>query len=333
MSKKTHPALVGAFVLGALALAIAGVITFGSGHFFRAAERYVLYFEGSVKGLNVGAPVVFRGVQVGSVVQILIEFDERDLSFRIPVIIEILPDRFTQVCCEDNGQSLQHQVGTPQFINLMVERGLRAQLQMQSLVTGQLLVLFDMLPEREPRLVDAPSAYPQLPTIPSHFEQWTRAIEELPLYEMAHKALAILEGIEHLVRSPDLGEALHDARTTLVEVQKLVRSMDHRLEGTDQQLRATLESARQLLANLDAQLMPLTDALTQTARSGQGALEETRRAMNALEGVAGEDSSLRYHLEATLAEIAAAARSLRTLSDYLERHPDALLRGKGGASP
>lgn len=333
MSKKTHPALVGAFVLGALALAIAGIITFGSGHFFRAAERYVLYFEGSVKGLNVGAPVVFRGVQVGSVVQILIEFDERDLSFRIPVVIEILPERFTQVCCEESGQSLQQQVGTPQFIDLMVERGLRAQLQMQSLVTGQLLVMFDMLPEREPRLVEAPSAYPQLPTIPSHFEQWTRAIEELPLHEMAFKALAILEGIERFVQSPDLGEALRDVRTTLVEVQRLVRSMEQRLEGTDQQLRATLESARQMLANLDAQLMPLTEALTQTARSGQGALEETRRAMSALEGAAGEDSSLRYHLETTLAEIAAAARSLRTLSDYLERHPDALLRGKGGAQP
>ncbi|WP_429884777.1 MlaD family protein [Geoalkalibacter halelectricus] len=332
MSKKVNPALVGGFVLGALALALAAVIIFGGGHLFRATERYVLYFDGSVKGLNVGAPVVFRGVQVGSVVQIRIEFDERDLNFRIPVVIEVLPDRFTQVCCEENGVSRELQVGTQEFIDLMVEAGLRAQLQMQSLVTGQLLVNIDLLPERSPRLVDVPTPYPQLPTIPSHLEQFTRTLEELPLDEIVHKFIGVLDGLEQLVRSPELGEALGDLRTTLADVQSLVRGMEQRLAGTDEQLRATLESARLMLTNLDGQLTPLAEILGEAAQAGQGALEETRQAMSALKETVGQDSSLSMQLESTLAEVAAAARSLRILSDFLERHPDALLRGKGGPS-
>ncbi|KIH77680.1 paraquat-inducible protein B [Geoalkalibacter ferrihydriticus] len=332
MSKKVNPALVGAFVLGALALSLAAVIIFGGGHFFRATERYVLYFDGSVKGLNVGAPVVFRGVQVGSVVQIRIEFDERDLSFRIPVMIEVQPDRFIRVCCDKDEVTQEMDVGTEEFIELMVERGLRAQLQLQSIVTGQLLVNIDLLPDRPPRLVDVPTRHPQLPTIPSPLEQWTRTIEELPLDEIVHKVVGVLDGLEKLVQSPDFGETLHDVRATLSDVQSLVRGMEQRLEGTDQELRATLDSARLLLTNLDRQLLPLAEVLGDAAQAGQSALDETRQTMTAIKETVAQDSSLRFQLESTLAEVAAAARSLRILSDFLERHPDALLRGKGGAS-
>ncbi|WP_305045513.1 MlaD family protein [Geoalkalibacter sp.] len=333
MSKKANPALVGAFVLGALALVVTAVIIFGGGHFFRPTERYMLYFEGSVKGLNVGAPVMFRGVQVGSVVEIRIEFDESDLSFRIPVTIEVLPDRFTQVCCENQGTNRPLEIGTQEFIDLMVAQGLRAQLQSQSFVTGQLLVLIDLFPERPPRFAEVETPYPQLPTIPSGFEELTRTLEELPLAEIAHKLVATLEGIEQFVRSPQLGETLRGVGETLEEVKNLVGGMEGRLDRADRELSATLKTTRDLLTHLDGRLQPLADQWGQTAQAGQEALEETRRVMAALGETLGEESLLHVQLERALGELAGAARALRDLSEYLERHPDALLRGKGGTSP
>jgi len=333
MSKKANPALVGGFVLGALALAVVAVMIFGSGRLFHQTERYVLYFQGSMTGLDVGSPVVFRGVEVGNVVDIRIEFDDRNLTFRIPVIIEIFPERFSRSAgmASDAAQTTETNGGN--IIDRMVRHGLCAQLQLQSFVTGQLLILIDIFPNRPSRLVQVKTPYPQLPTTPSNLEQLTRTLEKFPINEIATKLVATLEGIERFVNSPELGDTLQEVGATLAEIKRLAHSMGESLSGANQKLTVTLESAQTLLTHLDEQLQPLAAQWSETARAGQNAMEKTGQAMSTVEQAVNGDSNLRFQLENALTEIAAAARSLRTLSDYLDRHPDALLRGKQGNQP
>ena len=138
MSVKASKALIGAFVLAALALAIAGVALFGTGKLFVPQKKYVMYFDGSVKGLSVGAPVVFRGVRIGSVTDISLQEDIEEMTVRIPVVAQINLNKFRMT--GEGGEGSDN-------LRDLIDRGLRAQLQYQSIVTGQRMVGFDFYPK------------------------------------------------------------------------------------------------------------------------------------------------------------------------------------------
>ncbi|MBE9545464.1 MAG: MCE family protein, partial [Proteobacteria bacterium] len=164
--KQASKTLIGIFIIGAVVLAVTGVIIFGSGRFFKKANLYVIYFSGSVKGLQVGAPVSFRGTQIGEVKDIITAFDYRDLSLLIPVIIEMDLTKFTVIAPE---QKRDH-------LDLMIEKGLRGRLEMQSLVTGQLLIDFDFYPDSPVNLAakDLPGLdinFKELPSIESDIQK------------------------------------------------------------------------------------------------------------------------------------------------------------------
>jgi paraquat-inducible protein B len=169
MSKPASKALIGGFVVGAIGLVIAGVLIFGSAKFLQETFKFVMYFEGSVKNLNVGSPVVFRGVKIGTVTDILLRYDPEDMSIKIPVIIEIEPDRVEVI------GGIPREPDPELTISELVERGLRAMLQMQSFVTGQLMVELDFHPDKPIKLVGGDTGYPEIPTIPSPPQ---RAIQE-----------------------------------------------------------------------------------------------------------------------------------------------------------
>src|SRR6478609_6690502 len=137
MSTRANPKLIGGFVLGAIALVIIGLLAFGSGQYFAPKGKAVLYFAGSLAGLDVGSPVTFRGVKVGTVNKIVIQYDIRQQKLRIPVYIELDPAKFQIVSGARSGVNIKE----------LVQRGLRARLQIQSLVTGQTSVDFDFYPD------------------------------------------------------------------------------------------------------------------------------------------------------------------------------------------
>ena len=145
MSKPANKTMIGTFVVVAVVLAVAAVVLFGSGKFFQQTERWIVFFEGSVKGLNVGSPVVFRGVQIGQVTDIIVGFDTAKIEVIIPVIFEIDPEKFKDI-------GLRVERSDEEMVRALIERGLRAQLQMQSMVTGQLVINIDFLPNTEARL-------------------------------------------------------------------------------------------------------------------------------------------------------------------------------------
>lgn len=192
MSKKANKTVLGVFVVGAVVLLTIGISVFGSGMLFKKSDKYVLFFEGSVKGLSAGAPVVFRGVKIGSVQDVSLLFDPGTKDVYIPVIIEV---ELSLV------KGLLENVGYPDY-KRWIEEGLRARLDIQSFVTGQLLVAFDFYPDQPARLFGVIKQYPELPTLPVAPDIFA-VMDQLPVKEIARNLQETVAGVNRLVNSDD----------------------------------------------------------------------------------------------------------------------------------
>ena len=266
MSRQASKTLIGGFVVGAVALAVAGILVFGSGRFLKQTFRFVTYFEGSVKGLKIGSSVVFRGVKIGSVTNILLRYDPGDMSVQIPVILEIEPDRVEVV------GGIPAEPDPEASIGQLVERGLRAQLLMPSLVTGQLMVELDFHPDKPARLVGGDTGYPEIPTIPSPLKELSRRIEKVPIEEIFQKLLAAVEGIEEIVNSPDVKGIISSLNLASEDISKLVRNIDGKIEplasnkeDVGSSIERTLGDTQKLVRNINAQIKPLASSIKETA--------------------------------------------------------------------
>ncbi|MGD9181008.1 MAG: MlaD family protein [Desulfobacterales bacterium] len=286
--------------------------------------------------MNVGSPVVFRGVQIGQVTDIIVNFNPSDISVNIPVIFETDPSRFRRVGPEVITEEREAYMA-------LISNGLRAQLQMQSLVTGQLMINVDFLPDTPAKLYGVenadlgPNVKPwwEIPTIPTPLQELEKAIGELNIKEIAEDVRRAMDGIAKLATSPDLHASIGDLRQTMTDVQNLVRNIDSKVEplatGIDQTLveaRAGIGDARKLITNIDEQTTPLLSRVRKATGSVQNALAQADTTLKSIEGLVEEGSKLRYEVSAALREVGAASRSVRVLADFIEQHPDAILRGR-----
>jgi paraquat-inducible protein B len=346
MSRKANPKLIGAFVVGAIVLMVAGVMIFGGTRLFRQSETYVLFFEGSLKGLNVGASVTLKGVRVGSVTNVKVMLDPETLNFFTPVYVELLPDRIATVPvhgAEARREAMGEDATPDEVIDLFVQRGLRGQLTLQSLLTGQLMVALDFHPGSPVYLAGLDRELPEIPTIPSDMQQIAKALENLDLKGITDKVHKTLDGVERLATSPELQESIHSLNQTLkdfgVLAQNLngrVQPLSSRLDETMQDLQSALasaeralEDARVLVRHVDDKVDPLAASLDGTLKGAQETLAEARNVLiTADEEVLGETSGVRYQLTRTLAELREAARAIRELAQFLENRPDAIIRGR-----
>ena len=314
MSRQPNKTLIGAFVVGAVALAVAGLFIFSSGKFLKERRTFVLYFDGSLKGLDVGAPINFKGIKVGSVTDIKVQLESEDFTdIRIPVLIEIEPDMIKESSAlkkQDGYQKWSERKKEMQrageVMKLMIDRGLRAQLISQSVVTGKLMIDLDFYPDKPARFVAADSEYPEIPTIPSRLDEIAKAIEEIPFKELIAKATLTIEGIERLVNAPELKDTIVTLRETIQDLRTLVKNLDDGVDGLTSNVENTLKKTSEALVQA-----------TNTLTAVQGELKDTTPV-------------IRYELSNSLKELADAARSLNALTDYLQRNPESLLRGKGG---
>jgi paraquat-inducible protein B len=324
MKKRISPTLIGAFVVGAIALTVAAVIVFGSGRFFTERYKFVAFFEGSVFGLSQGAPVICKGVKVGTVTGIELLSDPEDLMVQIAVFFETESERIHVL-------GRRPTFDTRERIKRMIEHGLRAQLEMQSILTRQMMVVLDFHPDTPVRLVGIKTGYPEVPTIRSPMQELMEKVERLPLEEIANSIRNALEGIEEVIHSPEVAESLEALKGTLLAAQNLVNHVDQQVDPLVQSLEGTLRDTRSLVKNVDARVDPLASGLGQTLEAAHLAIIEAQGTIATIESSAREDSPLVQELTTALAELSAASRSLRLLADYLEQHPEALLRGKGGS--
>jgi paraquat-inducible protein B len=357
MRQRANPAVIGGFVVGAVALIVIAVLLLGRGRFLTEQRTSVLYFEDSVEGLSVGAPVTFQGVRIGAVRYIQVQYLPREGEFRVPVFIDIEPGRVKEVGVE--GRPREGEA----FLKSLIERGLRAQLQLQSLVTGQLSVQLSFHPATPVRLVGGEGDVPEIPTIPMALAQASATvqrlierIEQLPLDQLFAHLLGTMQGLDQLVNAPevfavlrsldhtvatlqrlisrvdgqvpglldDVGGTVTATRTVLTDVQQLVRRIDGHVtpladsvKETLGTARATLRDGQQFLRHVDGRVDRLTDGLEETSEAAQATLGQVQRRLDT-------------QLVNALQEVSAAARAIRVLADYLERNPNALLFGKGG---
>ena len=332
MSKQASPTVIGGFVVGAVALVVAGVLIFGSGKFFTHTSPAIMYFEGNVQGLQVGAALKFRGVPIGSVTDIKAKIDAKALKFRIPVFVE-----FTQGTIE-----MEHaETRTPrEALSALVEQGLRAQLQAESMVTGQLFVQLDFYPDAPPKQVaiDPATQLVEIPTIPTTLEQVSQTlhtainkIAELPIEQIVSNLEGALSNINKLVNAPEVLEAVRNLNTTLTDVRQLVQRTDKQVEPLTSSAAKAMENVNKLTQSIDGQVASLTASLKDTSGVARGALEQTRETMAAVQDFTAPSSPVRYELVKTLKELSDTARSLRVLADYLERHPNAVVFGRNEA--
>jgi paraquat-inducible protein B len=324
MGRKANPTLIGAFVVGAIALVVAGLLVFGSGQMFKRTRKFVCFFTGAVDGLNVGAPVKFKGVEIGSVVDIRLrlegqpEVDPQQLAkgLRIPVIIELDEGKLV-------GRGAVAFTTNPARFKQAIDAGLRAQLNSQSLVTGLLFVQLDFRPDTPADFVLPPgSEYAEIPTVPTALEQvrsaaehLMRRLDQLDVEAIVRSVTEAVDGVNHLVNAPALKATIESLPETVANVNKAVGSV------------------RDFTTRLDTQAGPFLASLKTTSDRTNEALVQMRTTLQTVQVFVDPGSPLASQITSALQELTSAARSVRLLADYLERNPSAVVRGKDVKNP
>jgi paraquat-inducible protein B len=293
-------------------------------------------------------------VPVGSVSNIQMHFDYATKGITILVYTEFEKARVVTANVYDElvktlGNQTQYTV-----MKELIGRGLRAQLEMQSFVTGQLQIALDFYPDKPMIYKGIDNSVMEIPTIPTPLQEITKKLESLPIEEILSGVNLAMDGIAKLFQSPDLKESVANLNVALKDVQSLVRNVDAQVKPLSTGLTETIRDTQKLVKNADSQVASLGANLNEAIGDGRkliqnadgsvssvkanlnaainaaaSALVEAEKLIKDLGDSAREDSMILYQITKTLHEVEKAARSLGTLTDYLERHPEALLGGKG----
>jgi paraquat-inducible protein B len=319
MSRNANPVAVGAFVFGILILAFLMLLFFSGGHWWSKRDRYVLIYDTSVKGLNVGAPVTIKGVKIGEVTEIKARMYGDSLNIFNTVAIDIDPKML-----EREGQ----RESTSELIDELIKRGLCAQLRLQSLLTGLLYVDVDFRPDKLPQIKQVPSPYQQIPTTPTDLEQLTHDLEAIDINKLGENLQSIVNGVNKFVNDDSLQNIVKNVEQTLVAVRqsadavklqanRFSNAMVPLAEHGDQTVQDLNRTLPQLIAKLDETLLTLQKTAV--------ALEKTSSNTTYL---TSEDSPLLYRIESAATSVNSAAEQVRRLADTLEHQPEALIYGK-----
>ena len=209
MIRKANKIKIGAFVVGAVILLITAILIFGSGALFKQPDKYIIFFDGSVKGLSVGAPVNFRGVKIGNVSSIDLVYNAKTKDVLIPVVINVELARV---------KGMPDPIGYPDYEQL-IQDGLRAKLEVQNFISGQLMLGFDFFPQDQKKIYNIVKNYPELPALPISPDIF-EIMNEMPIKEITTNLSQAVTGINRLVNS----EGIMDLNTTLGEITKSARS-------------------------------------------------------------------------------------------------------------
>ncbi|MBN8550614.1 MAG: MCE family protein [Deltaproteobacteria bacterium] len=302
MSKQANPFTIGIFVIGAVVLLVAGLIVFGSGSYFQKRTLGIMYFDGSVNGLKVGAPVALRGVQIGQVTNIKLRASQENLTFRIPVTFELDPASIQQI----DPQHLE----LHEYVDALIHKGLRGQLQSQSMVTGLLFINLDFYPDTPARFVSTDSPLPQIPTIPSKLEEISKSLESLPIRE-----------------------TLNQLNETVVAINKIIdtdqaRAVVPKLDGALDEAHSVLAHADDILTVVQNHIGPTAQSVESAAHAAAGASKAAENVLTDAQSLVSEDSEFRFRASELLKNLSTTLSSVRTFFDYMDRDPNSVIFGK-----
>jgi len=320
VSKQVSKTAIGAFVIGALVLVVAAVVIVGSGKLFSKTIPCIFYFDGSVQGLSVGAAAIKKEVQVGEVKEINLTFDPEQVELTIPVRAVLFPETVTFAKGERGLHNFKR----------AIERGLRAQLQTQSLITGQLMVTLDFYSDK-PARYHGNGAELEIPTVPTVIEQFSQVLKGIKFDEILSKLTRVVEGIEKVVNAPELASSLKSLDAALKDVRTLAHNLDSRIDPLAGSLTSTVDEYGRLAKNLNAEIANMSGVLEKTLASAQATAEKMEKTLSNSAAITADGSPVMHELTRSLRELSDAAQSMRTLADYLERNPESVIFGKGGS--
>jgi paraquat-inducible protein B len=325
MSRQANPTLIGAFVLGALALAVVATLLLAGGGWLSERHQHVMYFEGAAQNLQVGAPVMFLGVKVGTVKQIQLGLDADNHKFVVPVTIEVLP----HVVRTRGGAPVD--LSNHATVRDLVNRGLRARLRMQSLLTGQLYVDLDFHPDKPAHFVALDAGVSEIPTIRTAVQELTAKLEVFPIEKFLNDVAAISAAANALLSAQGTQELPRRLQATLRHLDALATRLDMQAGPVLDEARKALLAAQVALEKLGVAtdrvaILAATDSAVVQNMTRAG--EELAQAAAAMHALAAQESPTVRQINAALQEIARAADALRKLTETLEEQPDAIYRGK-----
>jgi paraquat-inducible protein B len=313
---------VGAFVLGAVTLVIGAVVLFSSAGWLQKHDRFSIYFPGSVRGLNPGAPITFRGIKIGEVMEVKALLTGKPDP---PIQIEVVVDFIGDIVEAPPGITRPFEgMKTSEFAKALIERGIRGKLQSQSLLTGQKYVEFDFLPDEPARLSGLNPRYPELPTTPTalekmgdKFEQFSSKLAELPLDQMLEDVRKAIQSLRELLEEPELRGAFRKADRAMGE-----------LSPTLAEARQTLADARKLLDTVGTEVEGTSGSARETLAEVHRTLDRAGRTLDQLDRTLGGADEARVSATRTLDELERTLKALRNLVDYVQTHPEAVVIGK-----
>lgn len=311
---------VGAFVLGGLVLGLAAIVMFGKFNLFNPSVRAAVIFQNSIAGLSVGAPVTFRGVRVGAVDGIGIQYDTKTRIAYIPVTVTIDPGH--AILGKRGGDTID--------LPDLVAHGLRAELNVQSFVTGQSEIDLDFDPTSPPILHEDVTKLPEIPTRQSTFQRATEQLSQLPLRQLADDTTATLRSLRGVTEklNTNLPPVIDSLKATLDKSGQTVDSANAAIKTLQSRLDTTLAAITQVADTGNQQL-------TQRGAELHALLMTTNQSITQMHGLLGDLKSItsdraadRANVDATLRDLAAAAASLRGFANDVEHNPQLLLTGR-----
>jgi paraquat-inducible protein B len=331
MSKPVNPYTIGAFLVGSVTLLIVAILIFGSGQLLKKKTEYVIYFDGALNGLNVGAPVKLQGVQIGTVKEISLELDQNATRISKPVVIEIDPE----VVLDSSGHPFQGATTLEESqknAKRLIDAGLKAQLQTQSLLTGLLFVEVNFHRNKPLNLTGLNyKNLPELPSVPSTEDQLKNTADEiltqfrqLPITDIAKDLTITLKEVRNMMTSDDLKKNRVALTNTLVETEQLIASLNRNLVPLLTNMNNTVTDTRTMMQGFSRDIKPILISTEKALNTATNLLLESNRTLSSMEAITLPDGPLWQSLET----VRSAALSTKNLTDYLELHPDSIIYGK-----
>lgn len=316
-SKNTSFA-IGAFIVGAIALIFVALLFFSGGKFFSEKEKVIMYFEGSVQGLQIGAPVKLKGVELGQITDIQINFQNDNKTIVNAVTADLVMKRINSKGTRINSS----------FFDEAIKNGMRAQLNFQSFLTGLLYVELDFYPDTPVKLYGLQNDYRELPTVATQFEELSKSFAEMDIKGTVSHINDVAIELNNIIKSGQIQTTIKNINNAAVSIEKTSNSVNLRITQLSQNIEKTRTEIDKLLAELNARTPELAKSIDKSLKDLSYSLEQVNKTAASIDGTVSEDAPLINQLNTTLNEISRSAQAFRSLTETLEQQPESVLRGK-----
>ena len=317
-TKKNTSLAIGAFIVGAVLLVFVALIFFSGGRLFAEKDRVIMYFSGSVQGLQVGAPIKLKGVVLGQINDIQINFQSDNKTIVTAVTADLVMERISSEGAEIDSD----------FIVNAVDNGLRAQLNYQSFLTGLLYVELDFYPDSELKLYELEEDYAEIPTIGTSFEEISDRFQELDLKGLVNNVNDLAEQISTIVGDGQVQKTLTNFNQLVVSLEATSNNLNGEITQMSGQMTQTLSELNTLIGQLNTATPKIAETLDKSLQELQASLSNFDDATANVNYLLSDDSILVNQISRTLEDVSRSAQAFRSLSETLEQQPEALLRGR-----